>query len=140
MMRTRNFRAWNEGVESGAATKKRREKSAWRGKWDNAISGKQQDNVRNETHAVSVMMEHLGTAAIRDKSGQSSSLAPKAQTQTDGKKPSKGSGVRQESPSGTGGRVACRSDERFRDLPEWLEEFTDKSGGYRSACICTHFS
>ena len=31
---------------------------------------------------------------------QSSSLAPKAQTQTDGKKPSKGSGLRGESPSG----------------------------------------
>ena len=40
--------------------------------------------------------------------GRSSSLAPEAQTQTDGKKPLKGSGLRGESPSGQGGRIACR--------------------------------
>ena len=38
-----------------------------RGKWESAISGKQLDNVLKETHAVSVMMEHLETDAIRDK-------------------------------------------------------------------------
>ena len=39
---------------------------------------------------------------------QSSSPAPKAQTQTDGKKPSKGSGLREESPSVKGDPFACR--------------------------------
>ena len=42
------------------------------------------------------------------KKGESSSPAPRAQAQTDGKKPSKGSGRRRESPSGKGGRIAFR--------------------------------
>ena len=40
--------------------------------------------------------------------GQSSSPAPKAKAQIDGKIPSKGSGLRGESSSGKGGRIACR--------------------------------
>ena len=82
--------------------KKKREKS------EDAISGKQPDSVLKEIHAVSVMMEHLETDAIRDKKGQSSSLAPKALTQTDGKKPSKGSDLRGENISLKGGRISCR--------------------------------
>ena len=35
-------------------------------------------------------------------------MRSKAQTQTDGKKPSKGSGLRGESPAGTGGKIPCR--------------------------------
>ena len=108
-MRTRNFKARNERVERGVVTKSRKgEKSAWRGKWESAISGKQLDNVPKENYAVPVMIEHLETGAIRDTKGQSYSPAPKAQTQIDGKKPSKGSGLRGWSPSGKGGRIADR--------------------------------
>ena len=32
------------------------------------------------------------------------------------------------------------SDDRLRDLPEWLEEFTEDLRGHRSACIRTQFS
>ena len=63
------------------------------------------DSVRKETLAVSVMMEHLETDAVTDKKGQSSSPAPKAQTQ-DGKKPSKGSGL--------GGRVLLEQEAELR--------------------------
>ena len=67
-MRTPNFRAWNEIVERGAVTKSRkgREIPAWNGKWENAISGKQLDSVRKETHVVSFMIERLVTDAIRN--------------------------------------------------------------------------
>ena len=66
-MRTRNFRAQNEIVERRAATKSRQEKKpTWRGKCENAVSGKQLDSVRKETHVVSVMILGLETEAIRD--------------------------------------------------------------------------
>ena len=50
------------------------------------FSGKQVDSVRKETHVVSVMIQRLETDVVRDQ-GQSSSPAPKAQAQTDGKIP-----------------------------------------------------
>ena len=50
------------------------------GKWKNAFSGKQLDSVQEETLAVSA------TGVIVDKKAQSHSLAPKAQTQIDGRK------------------------------------------------------
>ena len=65
-MRTRNFRVRNEIVERGAVTRKG-EKPAWRGKSENAISGKQLDSVRKETHAVSTIIPRLETDATRDK-------------------------------------------------------------------------
>ena len=46
-------------MESGA-------KPTWIGRWENAVSGKQWDNVRKETHVVSVMIPRLETDAIRD--------------------------------------------------------------------------
>ena len=53
-------------MERGEVTKsqKKEEKSAWRGKLENAISGNQLDNVREETHAGSVTMGHLATVAV----------------------------------------------------------------------------
>ena len=42
------------------------EKSAWRGEWENAISGKQMDNVRKDIHVVSVTNPHLETDARED--------------------------------------------------------------------------
>ena len=80
-----------------------------RGKLQSAISGKQLDSVRKETHAVSVMILYLETdvEAQRQK-GQASSPAPNAKAQTDGQTPSKRSGSRGESPSGASGRIPCR--------------------------------
>ena len=72
-------------------------KSVLKGTWANAISGKQLDSVRKETPAVSVFIQHLETEKTRDKKGQPSSPAPEAKAETDGKKPSKGSGRRGES-------------------------------------------
>ena len=68
-MRTRNFKARNERVEKGVVTKsqKKGEKSGWIGRLENATIGKQLDNVRKETHVVSVMIQRLETDAIRYK-------------------------------------------------------------------------
>ena len=93
-MRTRSFRARNERVERGAATKSQK------GRKDSV------DHGRKGTHAVSVMMDHLETDAIRDKKRQSSSLAPKAQTQTDEKIPSKVQEAEERAP--------LEPEERFR--------------------------
>ena len=65
--KTQNLRARNETIERGAVTKRQKEKPAQKGNWENAISGKQVDNVRRETHAVSDMTQHLGTDARGDK-------------------------------------------------------------------------
>ena len=52
----------------------------------------------------------LASGSRRDqrREGQSSSLIPKEKAQTDGKIPSKSSGRRGESLSGTRGRIPCR--------------------------------
>ena len=57
MMMTRNFRVRSEVVERGSLTRsqKRERKPTLRGKLQIAFSGKQLDNVRKETHVVSVM-------------------------------------------------------------------------------------
>ena len=41
----------------------RERKLLLRGKWENAISGQQMDNVRKEIHAVSAMSQRLATDA-----------------------------------------------------------------------------
>ena len=58
MIRTGNFKARNERIETDVFVKKG-EKSALRGKSDNAISGEQLYGVQQETLAVSVTKEHL---------------------------------------------------------------------------------
>ena len=58
MIRTRNFKARNERIETEVFVKKG-EKSALRGMWENAISGEQLYGVQQETLAVSVTKEHL---------------------------------------------------------------------------------
>ena len=40
---------------------------ARKGRWENAISGKQLDNVRKETRVVSIVIPRLETDAISDK-------------------------------------------------------------------------
>ena len=95
-MRTRNFRVRNEWPR---VKKERKPTLIWR--WD-ALSGKQMDKVRKETHAVSVMNWPLER--------QSSSPAPnsKAKTDGEGEKPSKKSGNRDESSSDERGKIPCR--------------------------------
>ena len=65
--------------------------------------------VRKETSCRFSHDRGSGNRCDQRQEGRSSSLAPKAQTQTDGKKPSKGPGLRGESPSGKGGRIACQN-------------------------------
>ena len=108
-MRTCNFRVWNEKVERGPVTKRQkgRKVSVER------IVGEccQWKAIGQFSKGDSCSFSHDGTSGNRyghRQKGQSSSPAPKAQTQTDGRKPSKSSGLR-ESPSGTGGRIACRN-------------------------------
>ena len=65
VMRTRNFRARNEIVERGTVTKSHKGKKA-NAERENAINGKQMDNVRKEIHLVSVTNPHLETDARWD--------------------------------------------------------------------------
>ena len=77
--------------------------SAWKGEWENTISGKQRDSVQEETPTVS-----FSHGRRRGQKVQSSSPAPKSTTQTDGRKASKGFGPRGQSPSGRKGQKACK--------------------------------
>ena len=79
--------------------------------------------------------------------GQSSSPAPKAQTQTDAKQPSKGSGLRGECPSGTGGRIVCRNFLRrkctnpscnYWHLPVCLNHKSESGCKYGDKCRFRH--
>ena len=98
----------NSGKRSSNQEVKREKASVDRKVW-HAVSGKQVDNFQKETHVVSVMIQCLETDVIRNKKGESSSLAPKAKAQTDGQIPSKSSGSRGESLSGTRGKIPCRN-------------------------------
>ena len=76
--------------------------SAWKGVWENVISGKQVDSVQR---GDSCSLSH---GSNRGQRAQSSSPARKAQTQVNGRKPSQGFGPRGESPSGRKGEKACK--------------------------------
>ena len=109
-MRTRSFRARNETVERGAVTKsqKGRKASAERKvgecyQWK-AIGQCSKGDSCSFSHDPA-----CGNRCDQRREGQSSSLAPKAQAQTDGKIPSEGSGSGGESPSGTRGKIPCRN-------------------------------
>ena len=81
----------------------RERKLLLRGKWENAISGQQMDNVRKEIHAVSAMSQRPGNGREAHKAkGRSSSPAANSKAKTDGEGeiPSKSSGNRGERPSG----------------------------------------
>ena len=98
-MRTRNFRVWNEVIDQGPVIKsqKRKWKPTLRGKWENAVSGKQLNSVQKETPAVSVMVKSSLEAAanIKDKKDDRFPPAPNSKGKTDGEgKPSKTSGNR----------------------------------------------
>ena len=105
-MRTRNFRARNEMVAWGAVTKSQKGRKA---SVDRKVGECYQWKAigqcsKKETYVVSVMIPRLETDAIRDKKGQSSSLAPKAKAQTDGK---------------ILGRAFLEQEERFRAEISW---------------------
>ena len=108
-MTTRNLRAGNKIVERGAVIKseKGRKASAERkvGEWYlwKAIGQ------RAKGDSCSFVRDPAsGNRRDQRQEGQSSSLAPKAKAQTDGKKPSKSSGRREEKPSGTRVTIPCR--------------------------------
>ena len=109
-LRIGNFRALNEMVEGGAVTKSRKGRE---------VSVERKVGARSQWKAIgqcakgdSCSFSHDGVSGNRcdqRQKGESSSPAQKAQTQSDGKKPSKGAGFRGESPSGTGGKIPCRN-------------------------------
>ena len=92
-IRTRNFKAQNERIVTGVLFKSHRKTSALRGNCE-AISGGQLDTVQEETLVVS------STDPIVDRKHNRALLFEKRGTQTDGRKPSTGFGLRGESPSG----------------------------------------
>ena len=73
------------------------EKSALTGKWEKTVSGRQLDSIQKETPVVSA------TEVIVDRKHNRPLLRQKRR-QTDGRRPSKGFGLRGESPSGLKGR------------------------------------
>ena len=102
MVRTRNNKARNERIETGVLVNGHKGKNlSVERRVENAIVGKQLDSVQEETLAVTA------TEDVVDKA-QSSSPAPKTQTQIDGGKPSKGFGPRGGSLSGRKGQKACK--------------------------------
>ena len=60
-----------------------------KGRWDNAFSGKQLDNVRKETPVVSVKIPRLETGAIRDKKDSRPLLHQKRRFRLTGRYPQK---------------------------------------------------
>ena len=72
-------------------------KSAWKGEWENVMSGKQLDTVQEETLAV------FATGIIVDNEHSRPLLLQRAQTRIEGRKPSRGTGTKGESFSGRKG-------------------------------------
>ena len=108
-MRTRNFRARNDIVERGTVTKshkgkkanaERREGECFRWKANGQCSRGDSCSFRHEPAS--------GNRCVGRRKEQSSSPAPEAKAQTDGKLPSKGSSSEGESPASTRGRIPCK--------------------------------
>ena len=104
MIRTRNFRARNERIETGVLVKSHKGKNA---SVNRRMGGCHQWKANGQrSRGDSSSFRH---GSDRGHRGQSSSPAPKAQTHIDGRKPSKGIGTRRESPSGRKGQKACKN-------------------------------
>ena len=103
MTRTRNFKAWNERVETGVLVKNHKGRN---------VSTERQVGDFNQWKATGQCSRedscNFSHGSYRGHKAQSSSLAPKAQTQIDGRKPTKGFGLRGEIPSGRKGQTACK--------------------------------
>ena len=81
---------------------------ARKGKWENATCGKQLDNVRTETHVVSVMIPRLETDAVGDKKDNRPLVHRKRRHRLTGRylkkfRPQMGK------LSGTRGKIPCRN-------------------------------
>ena len=112
-MRKRNFRTQNETIERGAATKSQKgKKASAERKVENAISGKQLDSVQKETLAVSVIIPHLETDAIRDEKSKRPLLYQKLRHRLTERYSQKVQEVEEESPLRTRGRIPCRDSLR----------------------------
>ena len=77
------------GRRSRKPTVKKGEKPAWIGRWENAASGQQLDNVRQEIHVFYAMIQHLETDAIRDKKDNRPLLHQKRRQRLTGRYPQK---------------------------------------------------
>ena len=99
-IRTRNFKARNERIETGVLVKSQKgETSAKREKWENAFKGRPTGSVQKETLVVS-------TTGLILVNGHNAPLAP---TQTDGREPYIFRPPRGASPAGLKGRKPCRN-------------------------------
>ena len=74
--------------------------------WENAISGKQLDSVRKETHVVSVIVPRLETDAIRDTKDNRPLVHQKRRHRLTGRDPQKVQAGE--------GRALLDQEERFR--------------------------
>ena len=103
-MRTRNFRARDEIVERGAVTMSQKGKNA-------SAERKVGECFQEKASGQSAKEDSCSFShgSNREKKARSSSPAPIARTQTDGREPSKGFGLRGESSSGLKGQKACRN-------------------------------
>ena len=96
----------NSGKRSSNQETKMEKSPARKGRWENAISGKELDTVRKETHVVSVMLPRLETDAVRDKKDKCPLLHQKRRHRLMGRHPQKVQGAE--------GRVLLEQHERFR--------------------------
>ena len=104
MIRTRNFRARNERIETRMLVKSHKGKNASVERRMGECHQWKANGQRSRGDSCS--FRH---GSDRGQQAQSSSPAPKAQTQIDGRKHSKGIGPRGESPSGRKGQKACKN-------------------------------
>ena len=102
-IRTRNFRARNESIETGVLVKSQHG-SALKGEWEKCYQWKAHGHSSRED---SCSFSHGNN---RGQPAQSSSLAPRAQRQIDGRRPSQGGSPRGSSPSGKRGQKPCKND------------------------------
>ena len=123
MIRTRTFRARNEGIKTGVLVSSQKGRtSALTGEWENVISGKQMDSVQEETLVVSA------TEIIVDNQHNRPLMLQKCRrrlTQIDGRKTFDG-----KSPQG---RESLRRSKSVQKIPQ---NYKSESGGtYGVKCL-----
>ena len=107
-VRTRSFRARNETVERGAVTKSQKGKKNQLGQESVRMYQWKAIGQCSKGDSCSFSLDPAsGNRRDQRQEGQSSSPAPNAKAQTDGKRPSRSSGRREESPSATRGARFC---------------------------------
>ena len=101
MIRTRNFKAQNERIETGVLVNSHKGRNVSVERRENAISGKQLDSVQKETLVVSA-------TEIVDRQHNRPLLLQKRGHRLTEENPRKDFGLRGESPSGMKGQTACK--------------------------------